>query len=413
MEKKKVISIIIICVLAAFIAGSVLYFTVFKQDDTSKYDILNDVATKEYSINIKTAGNMLLSDIDVFVYFDDTYDKLIDYKKTDKNGNAVFTIPQYDKYVVVVSGIPEGYDVADHYSFNGDMTEITVTSKLIEGKNIYDGSFAIGNVMYDWSLNTSDGKEISISELLSDKKMLVIDFWYKEAHSIEQLNLLNDLYNQYSDSVEVLALNPVNTDEEISGFKVENSLNKFMENNTEAIDTDNDTLNIIDETSLNIHMASCSRRISALFGVSRCPSIVIIDRYGVVSMIEVGTVYSADQLTKVFDHYTAEEYTQKIYRNGITDFVSQAMPSPKVLEVVAKDKDNVKIPGVEIKYTSGEITYTAITDEAGVARFDVTTKLNDTLTVLNCPSEYKYSGAAEIILSDDMFTYNILFTKAQ
>ncbi len=385
MKKSKLLTVILICVLAVVVAGSILYFYYFSDNNTeSQYDFLKDAPRKEYTVAIKTEGNMLLPDIDVFVYFDSSCEKLMDYAKTDKDGKVTFVLAEYDGYAVVFSGIPEGYDVAEHYSFEGETTNITFSSKIIEGEDIYDASFAGGNVMCDWSVTVDNGDTVKISDILNKKKMLILNFWYVNSpHGVEQLKIFNDLYGKYGDSVEIIALNAVDDTEQIRSFKEENSL--------------------------TFPMASCSRRIPARFGISRCPTTVIIDRYGVISFIDVGTVSSEEQLVPVFDHFTSDDYTQKLYRAGMTEFVSEIFPDPTVFEVVAKDGDNVKIPGVEIKLTTAETTYTATTDDAGVARFEVTTKENDTLSVLNQPAGYEYKGNAEIVLSDAMFTYNVIF----
>ena len=385
MKKSKLLTVILICVLAVAVAGSILYFYYFSDNNSeSQYDFLKDAPSKDYTVNIKTEGNMLLPDIDVFVYFEDSCEKLIDYAKTDKDGKVTFVLAEYDGYAVVFSGIPEGYDVADHYSFEGETTNITFSSKLIEGEDIYDASFAVGNVMYDWSVRVDNGDTVKISDILNNKKMLVLNFWYENSpHGVDQLKIFNDLYGKYKDKVEIIALNAVDDAEQIKAFK---------EANTMAFP-----------------MATCSRRIPARFGVTRCPTTVIIDRYGVISFIDVGTVSSVEQLVPVFDHFTGDDYTQKLYRAGMTEFVSEIFPDPTVFEVVAKDKDNVKIPGVELKLTTAESTYTATTDDAGVARFEITTKENDTLSVLNYPDGYEYKGNAEIVLSDAMFTYNVVF----
>lgn len=384
MKKTKLITIILVCVFAVLIAGSILYFYFFNDSVESELDVLKDAPRTEYTVSIKTEGNMLLPNIDVFVYFDSTCEKLIDYAKTDNNGMVTFVLAEYDKYAVVFSGILEGYDVADYYTFDGNSLDITFSSGLIKNKDIYDASFAVGNVMYDWEVTTDNGNTLSVSDILDKNKMLVINFWYKDSpSSVEQLKIFNDIYAAYTDSAEIIALNPVDDIDSIKAFKESNSL--------------------------NFPMATCSRRIPARFGASRCPMTIIVDRYGVISFIDVGTVSSVKQLESVFDYFTDDEYVQKLYRSGMTEFVSELMPAPTVFEVVAKDQDNEKIPGVELKLTTADSSYTVTTDENGVARFEVTTKLNDLLTVFNYPDGYKYNGKEEIVLSDDMFTYNVVF----
>ncbi|MBQ4561091.1 MAG: redoxin domain-containing protein [Clostridia bacterium] len=383
MKKNKLLAVILSCLLGVFVVCTVLYFNFFDKQETSVYDVLKDAPSKDYNVSIKTEGGMLLSDIDVFVYFDSSLEKLIDYGKTDKDGKVNFTLAEYDNYAIVFSGIEKGYNVADYYSFEGENTDITFTSKIIEDEDIYDAKFAVGNVLYDWNFTVDEGKNVKFSDILDDKKLLIINFWYESSPSaVEQLKILNDLYSKYEDSVEIIAFNPVDNTEQISVFKETNSI--------------------------RFPLATCSRRFAATFGISRCPTTVFVDRYGVISLLEVGTVSSTEQLIPVFNSFTNNKYEQKLYRSGITEFVSELLPVPTVFEVVVKDADNVKIPGVEIKLTTEESGYTVVTDEFGVAKFDVSIKENDIISVLKCPEGYKFEGDAEIKLSDAMFMYNII-----
>lgn len=386
MKKYKLLSVILVCALALIVVGAVVYFSIFNTDvDDGIYDVLKDAPQMEYTISIKTDGDRLLSDIDVYVYFDSTFEKLIDYAKTDKDGKATFLLAEYDDYAVVFSGLPKGYNVADYYSFEGANTDITFSSKLIEGEDIHDANLGVGNVMYDWDIALANGDTVSTSDILNENKMLLITFWYEASPSgVEQLKILNSLYGKYKDNVEIIAFNPVDDVEKITEFKENNGIDFLM--------------------------ASCSRRISARFGITRCPTTVIVDRYGVISFSEVGTVSSEEQLTPVFEHFIGDGYVQTLFRNGMIEFVSELLPAPTVFEVVAKDGDNVKISGVEIQLTTVDNSmYTATTDETGVARFEITTKANDVLSVLKYPDGYNYNGNAEIVLSDDMYTYNVIF----
>ncbi len=389
MKRKKLLSIILIFVLAAAVIGSVVYFMFFVNDSkTDEYDILRQLPNKEYTVTIKTEGNMLLPDIDVFVYFDSSFEKLIDYAKTNKDGQVTFDLAEYDDYAIVFSGIPNGYSVEECYRFQGDNTEITFSSHLIEGEDIRDGRFIIGSVMFDATFTTNDNATSNVADALSQNKMLLINFWHIDSpSSVEQLKMLNGLYEKYKGNVEIIALNPVDSDEQITAFKNENAI--------------------------AFPMASCSRRVSGGFGVTRAPASVVVDRYGIISLIEVGTVSSEAQLTTVFDHFVNENYVQQLFRTGVTEFISQLWPAPSVLEIVVKDDEGKKIPGVELKMTVDGTDIPAVTDENGVATFNMTVKPDDVLTVVSYPEGYENKGKTEIVFTDVLFTYSITLTKSE
>lgn len=66
-------------------------------------------AKAEYSITVKSAGGLMLSGVNVYVYTDDTLEDLVNYATTDALGVAKITLKKSDKYVAVLSGMPEGY----------------------------------------------------------------------------------------------------------------------------------------------------------------------------------------------------------------------------------------------------------------------------------------------------------------
>ena len=77
--------------------------------------------TKEYTVTIKSVGGMAMKGVNVYVYMND---KLIDlapadndsgkaYGVTDENGAVTIKMPESDTYCVILTKVPEGYDVAD------------------------------------------------------------------------------------------------------------------------------------------------------------------------------------------------------------------------------------------------------------------------------------------------------------
>ena len=51
------------------------------------------------------------------------------------------------------------------------------------------------------------------------------------------------------------------------------------------------------------------------FGVTAYPTTVVIDRYGTVAMMHTGYLTSKEDFAKVFDYFTADNYTQSVVRN--------------------------------------------------------------------------------------------------
>ena len=96
-------------------------------------------------------------------------------------------------------------------------------------------------------------------------------------------------YQQYRQDVEILALNPYDSQAAITAFQQEHSL--------------------------SMPMASCSRDLTVAFGINGYPTSVVIDRDGTICMIHAGAITQKEVFDKLFETFTAEDYTPRLYRS--------------------------------------------------------------------------------------------------
>lgn len=256
---------------------------------------------RNYSVSVKTAGGMALSEVDVYVYKDDTLADLVAFNKTDENGIVTFSIPENEKYAIALSGVAKGYDVKESYSFSSGTAIITLTSSLIE-EDITGASLELGDVMYDFTVTTTDGETVKLSELLKTKKMVMLNFWYTTCSwCIKEFPILEQAYENYKDDIEIVAVNP--TQEGVATLKA------FKEGQ-----------------GLTFPVAEVPAVWSSVFGISGYPSSIFIDQYGVICLVEEGAITSPSAWINVFDHFTKDDYTQNIY-NAATDLVEKVKPT--------------------------------------------------------------------------------------
>ena len=155
-----------------------------------------------YTVNLKTQGGMAMSGIDVYVYADDSLTDMKDFGQTDKNGSISFDLPKSDKYAIDISGVPKGYDVQDSYSFSGNTANIVLTSSLITDEDLSTATLGLGDVMYDFTVTTPDGTKITLSKMLKEKKMALINFWYTGCSwCVTEFPFMEEAYQQYKDDV--------------------------------------------------------------------------------------------------------------------------------------------------------------------------------------------------------------------
>ena len=294
-------------------------------------------AKAEYSITVKSAGGLALSGVNVYIYTDDTLEDLVNYTTTDAAGVAKITLKKNDKYVAVLSGMPEGYKTEACYPLSGTATEITLTSSVIDSTDHSGKSYQLGDVMRDFSVVDSDGNTQKLSELLKTKKMVLINFWYTTCSwCVKEFPYMDAVYQQYKDDVEIVALNHStlsgDSEEGIKNFK-DNFYTDYVGEGAEG--------------GLSFPMAKDYTNMGPAFNIQGYPTSVLVDRYGVICMIEAGGIVSDAPFVAMFEHFTAENYEQKLFHS-----LDELMPA---------EKPNVSMPSsdeIAGVFNQGEITVT-------------------------------------------------------
>ena len=260
-----------------------------------------DADMETYSVNVRTQGGMVLAGLDVYVYADSTKTDLKQFGQTDENGNVSFRLPAGGDYAVELSGVPAGYAVDSCYSFVSNNASIIANSALVEGESLAGATMGLGSVMYDFSVTTPAGQTVTLSEVLKEKEMVLLNFWYTTCtYCVAEFPFMQQAYELYSDQIEIIALNPFEQDDAISAFQA--------------------------DMELTFPMAACSPSWATAFGVAGYPTSIIVDRYGVVCMIEAGGITSLRPFTSAFDHFTGEDYEQ-VLCDGIGSLVTDIEPT--------------------------------------------------------------------------------------
>lgn len=259
------------------------------------------VTTGSYHVSIQSQGGMALPGIGVYIYIGDNQSQMEQYGQTDENGQITFDLPMRDDYTIVLSGVSEGYAVEDSYHFTGNAALITLTSSLVTGETLSGAVLGVGDVMYDFSVTTPDGSTVTLSEMLAEKKMVLLNFWYTTCTwCLKEFPYMQEAYELYQDDVGIIAVDPLEQNAAIASFQAQNGL--------------------------TFPMAECPAAWSAVFGISGYPTSVIIDRYGVICLIEAGGITSLRPFTSLFNHFTAEPYEQKLFGN-LSELVSNVKPT--------------------------------------------------------------------------------------
>ena len=299
--------------------------------------------TGTYSVSVKTAGGMVLEGLTVYVYGDEALTDLKEYGEVDSKGKVTFELPKDGSYYIDLEGVPGGYDVKDYYTFTGNAAVITLTSSLITDKSLSEaGSLKLGDVMYDFEVTTPAGEKIKLSDQLKDKDMVLINFFYTTCGPcVNEFPFMHEAYEMYKDDVAIIALD------------------SFPGDNNDSVAAFQSTM------GLTFPMATCPTPWFATFGTQGYPTSIIVDRYGVISMIEVGGLTSIRPFTSMFEHFTGDDYQQKIIHS--------------LDEIVTNVKPNVEMPSSEeiggvINSGDIQVTYHAEADNEYAWPFVITEK---------------------------------------
>ena len=255
-----------------------------------------------YTVSVKTFGGMPMSGVDVYVYTDSSLSEMKDARKTDDNGLVSFTLPAGKDYAVTLENVPKGYDKKASYSFSGNTANIILKSSLITGEDLSTMSMKLGDVMPDFTVTTPDGEKVTLSKMLEEKDMVLINFWYTTCSwCVTEFPYMEQAYQLYKDRVGIVAVNPLGeSDAAIKAFPGNYSLD------------------------LSFPLAACPTSWAASFGITGYPTSVIVDRYGVITLIEAGAITSLNPFTSLFETMTGEDYKQKLYGN-----VGELIVNPK------------------------------------------------------------------------------------
>ncbi len=247
-------------------------------------------SSRLYTIEIHNEGGQPLEGIGVYIYTDSTMQELVWFAKTDAEGCLSFEDIASDNFVAVLSDVPAGYLVEEYYLLAGETTQIVLEAGLMEG-DLNNLDYKLGDLVMDFTVTAPDGTEYTYSELLEQKKAIVLNFWYLQCDPCKsEFPYLQEAYEKYDEDVIVLAMNPVNTeDAEIAAFQKSNGY--------------------------TFPMVKCDPAWEKAMNITAYPTTVVIDRFGNICMIHKGAVTEAETFETMFKFFTAEDYEQTFVKD--------------------------------------------------------------------------------------------------
>ncbi len=243
-----------------------------------------------YTVSVKTIGGRPVPGLTFHIY---EGDDLTAYGQTDENGIGTVTLTPSDNYTVELSASSlEGYKVEERYAFTEAAANIVLTSSVIADTDLTGVQYKLGDIIRDFTVMTSDGENFTLSEALKTKKAVLINFWYSSCGPcVNEFPYMQSAYEQYKDDIEIIGLNNYagDTDATIRDFKA--------------------------TMGLTFPVAKDFSRLGSAFNLQGYPTSILIDRYGTICLIEVGGLTSEKPFLAVFEHFSSDNYEQKLFES--------------------------------------------------------------------------------------------------
>lgn len=248
-------------------------------------------------VTVKSEGGMSIGDVTVCAYNADG-DKVKEVKTT-AGGVATFFVEE-GEYSIRLKDLPLGfYETGRTYTVSPSTPDVNITLgiELVDEEDRAGHIYQVGDVMHDFSVTTFSGKTLTLSELLEEKDMVFLNFWYSTC--VPCLTEMPWMYNAYND-------------ERFAG-------------DFEIIAVHSDMYDLataqafVAESEWNFEFSHVSvTNLHRYFAIGGYPTTVIIDRYGVVALSETGRLDNQNECTALVAKYLSPDYTQN-FGNGSTD----------------------------------------------------------------------------------------------
>lgn len=311
---------------------------VLLDDEITKTVIIeSELSDNKYDVKVVSEGGMPMSGVTISLKDGDS---IIASKVTGENGSVGVKVGTLGNYSVELSGLPTGYTVMTENpktTENGGEVTIVVKSEVIKEAMPQGFTYSMDDIMYDFTVTTSDGATFTLSEVLKEKKFVMINFWATWCTSCKaEFDDIQEAYERYQDDVAVIAISTSDTMVKVANFK-----SSYTPTLTFDMSIDDDAL--------------YDRFIR--YSQGNIPLSIFVDRYGKICNYIMGGGTEA-LFKQEFARYTATDYVQVAYDPNNDEIPENAGDVPDV-EMPASDeivnKISPSVGGTYSEYGDGKV----------------------------------------------------------
>ncbi len=202
------------------------------------------------------------------------------------------------------------------------------------GESDAPARYTLGDPIRDFTVTSIDGRTFTLSELLREKDMVLLNLWATWCGPCEmEFPAMQAAYEEYGDRIEILALS-------IDDADTDEKLTEYVASHGMTFPVGHDTYDLM-----------------SAFGQSGIPTSVVIDRFGTVCYVESGAMTDPSMFAALFAPFIGEDYTE----SALFDELPQLRP-PFAREDEQTLADALGVPAV--RNPEDEYVWPMLTAEA-------------------------------------------------
>lgn len=183
-----------------------------------------DPSIRTITIQVKDNKNAPVDGVTVAMYIADQLHSTC----ISTGGKVTFTVRNHSgSYTLALTGIPAGYKAQkSSYTYRSDSGAIVLDIvPVVSPEDHSKAAYKVGSTMGDFTVTDVDGKTYQLSQLLQQKKLVILNFWYYTCVPCKaEFPYFNSVYQKYSDDIEILGLNHFDSESKIKQLRSEMGL---------------------------------------------------------------------------------------------------------------------------------------------------------------------------------------------
>lgn len=229
-----------------------------------------------YTVTVRSDKGKLIEGVTVTVFTDAQTPAAVG--KTNSKGVATMELMSAPSYRLVLSNVPAEYSAKESYTFHSTRVNINLTTlPQITAEDHSKANYKVGSVMGDFTLTDTDGNSYTLSELLREKDLVILNFWFVNCGPCKaEFPYFETVHKQYG-NVQLLTLNHLDSVDNIKTLR--------------------------QQMGVTFPMISENIGFRQGFDINAYPTTVFIDKSGKILKIKVGEFRTLEELETMINSY--------------------------------------------------------------------------------------------------------------